>query len=70
MRLERLAKDEKSGNFGCETVYLTENGSLVVQGPLVDADTHAGLENVLAGENAILIDCAVVEAALRRLRNR
>ena len=66
MRLERLAKDGDSGNFGCPTVYLAEDGSLVVQGDLVDADTYANLEHVLPGEHAVRIKPAVVAEALRR----
>ena len=70
MRLERLAKDEKSGNIGCMTVYLAEDGALVVQGPIVDGDTRANLENLLTGEGAVHIDRAIVEAALHRLHHR
>jgi hypothetical protein len=70
MRLERLAKDNGSGNFGCPTVYLAEDGSLVVQGDLVDAATHANLENVLPGEHAVHIKPAVVIEALRRFQAR
>jgi hypothetical protein len=67
MRLERLAKDPGSGNFGCPSIYLAEDGGFVVQGNLVDADTHAGLENLLPGEGAVHIRREVVEEALRRL---
>lgn len=70
MRLERLAKDEDSGNFGCPAVYLAEDGGLVVQAQLVDGDTHGNLENVLPGEGAVHIKRSVVEAALRRLATR
>lgn len=70
MRLERLAKDGDSGNFGCPTVYLAETGDLVVQGDVVDADTFGHLENVLPGEAAVSIKRSVVEAALRRLGER
>lgn len=70
MRLERLAKDNDSGNFGCPTVYLGEDGDLVVQGGLVDADTYGRLENVLPGEGAVRIKRSVVEAALAALSGR
>jgi hypothetical protein len=39
MKLRLLAKDENSGKAGCLSVYLAEDGSLVVQGHLLDADT-------------------------------
>lgn len=70
MRLQRLAKDDESGNFGCPTVYLAEDGEFVVQGGLVDADTRGRLENLLPGEGAVRIKRAVVEAALRALNGR
>ncbi len=70
MRLEKLAKDGGSGNFGCQTAYLAEDGSLVIQGDLIDADTERQLENVLPGEGAVHIKPAIVEAALARLRGR
>jgi hypothetical protein len=70
MRLERLAKDDSSGNFGCPTVYLAEDGGLVVQADLVDDDTASQLENVLPGEGAVHIKREVVEEALRRLAAR
>lgn len=70
MRLELLAKDWESGNFGCPSVYLAEDGGLVVQAALVDDATAASLENVLPGEGAVHIKRAVVEEALRRLAGR
>lgn len=70
MRLEKLAKDQSSANFGCPTVYLAEDGSLVVQGLAVDQDTHANLENVLPGEAGVHIAADVVAEALRRLGQR
>ena len=70
MRLERLAKDPESGNFGCPSVYLAEDGGLVIQGDLVDNDTHGRLQNLLPGEGAVHIKREVVEEALRRLAER
>jgi hypothetical protein len=70
MRLERLAKDTDSGNFGCPSVYLAEDGSVVVQGDLVDADTYDSLENVLPGEAAVRIKPEVLTEAVARLHGR
>jgi hypothetical protein len=70
MRLERLAKDPESGNFGCPSVYLAEDGGLVIQGDLVDNDTHGRLQNLLPSEGAVHIKREVVEEALRRLAER
>ena len=67
MRLDLLAKDGNSGNLGCPSVYLAADGSLVVQGNIVDGDTHDELHNVLPGEGAVHISADVVAAALRKL---
>jgi hypothetical protein len=37
MKLKLLAKDTDSGKAGCPSVYLAEDGSLVVQGHLLDS---------------------------------
>jgi hypothetical protein len=70
VELELLAKDGDSGNFGCQSVYLAEDGGLVIQGDEVDGDTHSRLQNVLPGEKAVRIKREVVEEALRRLAQR
>jgi hypothetical protein len=67
MKLRLLAKDENSGKAGCLSVYLAEDGSLVVQGHLLDADTQGNLLNVLPGEGAVRIDPTIVRAALNRM---
>lgn len=66
MKLVKLYKDPGSGNAGCPTVYLAENGDLVVQGDLLDADTSANLENVLPGEGAVCISPEIVLGAIQR----
>ena len=66
MKLEMLAKDDKSGIDGCPTVYRADDDSLVVQGCLVDAATYGDLHNVLPGEAAVHIDADVVVRALAR----
>lgn len=67
MDLTMLAKDENSGYNGCPSVYLAENGDLVVQGDGLDTATAANLRNVLPGEGAVQIKLDVVVEALRKL---
>lgn len=67
MELTLLAKDLASGKDGCPSVYLGENGKLVIQSNLVDAATRANLLNFLAGEGAVEIDIDIVRAALAKL---
>lgn len=67
MRLTLLAKDAESGKAGCKSVYLAENGKLVIQGDLLDEATNANLVNLLAGEGAVEIDVDIVRAALAHL---
>ncbi len=70
MWLDMLAKDENSNPDACPSVYVAENGSLVVQGPLVDPDTHGNLENPLPGEGAVHIAPEVVIAAVGTYQRR
>lgn len=63
-------QDEDSGKSGCPAVYLAEDGSLVVQGNVLDTATHGNLENVLAGESAMRIKLEIVVEALRRYHER
>ncbi len=67
MNLKLLAKDASSGLNGCPSVYFADDGSLVVQGDLLDAATAANLQNVLPGEGAVRIKPEVVVEALRKL---
>lgn len=67
MRLTLLAKDFDSGKAGCPSVYLAEDGTLVVQGLLLDSATEGSLLNVLPGEGAVHIDPKIVRAALANL---
>lgn len=66
MWLQKLAKDNTSGETGCPAAYLAESGEFVVQGPLVDDDTMSRLENRLPGETAVRIDPQVIVDAARR----
>jgi hypothetical protein len=67
MKITLLAKDEESGKAGCPSVYLAKDGSLVVQGNLLDPATNANLLNVLPGARAVSIKPEVVRAALASL---
>lgn len=70
MGLTMLAKDNNSGHSGCPSVYLDDDGSAVVQGVLVDADTHDAMVNVLPGEAGVRIAPEVLAAAVAALQRR
>lgn len=68
MRLERLAKDDSSGDKGCPGVQLDlDCGDLVIQGQVVD---NSHLENVLPGEGGVRIKPEIVIEAVRRYQER
>ena len=64
MRLTKIYKDPASANSGCPTVYVGENGDLVVQGKRIDADTFSHLESVAPGETAVRISPEVLLRAV------
>ena len=68
--MELLAKDPASGGKGCPSVYIDDSGEFVVQGPALDADTWAKVENPLPGETAVRISPEIVMAAVERHRQR
>jgi hypothetical protein len=70
MKLTMLYKDENSGGNGCPSVYLTDSGDLVVQGPTLDGVAFTQLENVLPGEGAVRISPEVIMGAIERYRNQ
>ena len=70
MKTVQLAKDGDSGNGGCPSVHLREDGMAVVQAPEVDADTFAGLPNVLPGERGVCIKPDVIIRAADEMRRR
>jgi hypothetical protein len=70
VELERLAKDGNSGDFGCPSVYLAEDGTFVVQGNVLDGATAGNLENLLPGEAGVAIAPEVVVEAVRRYTQR
>jgi hypothetical protein len=59
-----------SNPSGYPSIYFAEDGSLVVQGPLVDAATHANLRNVLPGEGEVHIAADVVREAMVKYEGR
>jgi hypothetical protein len=67
MELTLLAKDRDSGREGCPSVYFAEDGSLVIQGDLLDSATQANLLHMLPGEGAVRIKPEIVREALARL---
>jgi hypothetical protein len=67
MKLTLLAKDGESGKAGCPSVYLAEDGSFVIQGPLLDTATGNNLLNMLPGEGAVHIAPEIVRAALAQM---
>lgn len=64
MKLTMLYKDQNSGTGGCPSVYLAENGDLVVQGNVLDPVTDGQLDNILPGEAAVRISAEVVRGAM------
>ncbi|MBB5159562.1 hypothetical protein [Saccharopolyspora phatthalungensis] len=70
MKLTKLFKSQGSGGNGCPTVYLGENGELVVQGYRVDEATFAELENVLPGEGAVRISPDVILGAVEKYHSQ
>jgi hypothetical protein len=70
MNLTKLYKDPGSGNGGCPTVYLAENGELVVQGNELDPHTESQLENVLPGERGVRISIEIVIGAIERYKRQ
>lgn len=65
-----LAKDAGSGGGGCPSVHWREDAMCVVQAPEVDADTFAGLPNVLPGERGVFLKPEVILAAADEIRRR
>jgi hypothetical protein len=70
MKTILLAKDRSSGNGGCPSVHMREDGMAVVQAPEVDADTFGQLPNVLPGERGVYIEPGVILAAADEIRAR
>lgn len=68
--LTLLCKDAGSGNGGCPSVYLRDDGLAVIQAPEADAGTFGALLNVLPGERAVCIDPDVIIRAADIIRSR
>lgn len=67
MELTLLAKALESGKAGCPSVYVAEDGNLVIQGNLLDGATETNLLNVLPGEGAVSISPQIVREALKQV---
>ncbi|MFE1400079.1 MULTISPECIES: hypothetical protein [Nocardiopsis] len=70
MELELLAKDDKSADRGCPSVYISDTGDFVVQGAGLDDADFAKLANPLPGETAVRISPEIVLAAVERYQRR
>ncbi len=68
MELKMLFKDPGSGASGCPSIYVAENGDLVVQGLELDASTSGNLVNVLPGEGAVSISAELFLGAAEAYR--
>lgn len=68
MRLEKLCKDPESNPGGCQSVYMTDNGMMAVQGLSMDSETFGHMENVLPGESGVLIKPEIILEAARLYR--
>jgi hypothetical protein len=70
VRLEMLAKDGDSGRSGCPSVYIDENGWVVVQGPEIRTATGSGASALSAGDTRVRIASKVLTAAVEVLEKR
>jgi hypothetical protein len=68
MKTTLLAKIDTSGTGGCPSILMCEDGQAAILGQEVDADTVAGLPNVLPGERAVFLDPDVILAAADKIR--
>jgi hypothetical protein len=68
MKLTLLAKDGKSKEKACPSVYLADTGDLVVQGTQLDASEMTELQNPLPGETAVRISPEVVLQAVEQYK--
>jgi hypothetical protein len=68
MKLRKLAKDPSSNQGACPAVYVAEDDSavMVVQGKLLDSETTAELEDLLADETAVRIPAETLVLAVQK----
>jgi hypothetical protein len=66
MKLRKLAKDPNSNQGACPAIYVAEDDPavMVVQGKLLDAETTAELDDVLADETAVRIPAETMVRAV------
>ena len=53
MRLTFIGKDPLSNPDGSPTVYITDDGTLIIQGYVLTREARAQMRNVPAGEDAV-----------------
>lgn len=63
MKLEVIYRRSASG---CPTIYLAEDGGIVVQGSELDPATQGELQTVLPGETAVKISAELLLGAAQR----
>jgi hypothetical protein len=68
MKTTLLAKDANSGNGGCPSVRMREDGMAVVLGQEVDGGTLAGIPDVLPGERAVYLNPDIIIRAADKIR--
>lgn len=69
MALKIIYQKPDSGQ-GCPTVYLSDSGELVIQGPEVDEATRNELVSVVPGETAVRLEPEVLLSAMLRYTDR
>ncbi|WP_046468719.1 hypothetical protein [Allosalinactinospora lopnorensis] len=68
MKLTLLAKDGKSQDKACPSVYLSDTGELIVQGPELTGASKSALQNTLPGETAVRIDPDILLRAVEQYK--
>jgi hypothetical protein len=66
MKLRKLAKDPNSNQGACPAIYVAQDDPavVVVQGKVLDGDTTAELDDVLADETAVRIPAETMVRAV------
>ncbi|RKN47517.1 hypothetical protein [Micromonospora endolithica] len=67
MKLRLLYSTSSSS---CPTIYIAEDGDIVVQGLRLDQETEGELNNVLAGETAVKISPQLLLGAAAEYEQR
>ncbi|MGH3824284.1 MAG: hypothetical protein ACRDRA_15860 [Pseudonocardiaceae bacterium] len=70
MKLEMLAKDQDSGEQGCQSCYLGEDVKVHVQAEEASSEVYAAAENLLPLEKIVSVKPQVILDAADALRAR